>query len=1638
MSVASPYSTGGGGYSYEHHVGAYFLAHLLRGTDVIGIGGAPNCVKFQQSRSGNPLDDIVVRVSDGQKIQTMYVQVRSKITVSKNNAAFADIIRRCYREFTDDGFNKESDRLCIIVPHYAQNVRSHFIPISDTARSSNNAAEFFKNIFSSAHSQKKHDNVKMIRELLDCNPDMCDNELWMFLKTFNIISLDIDNDDSHEFKQCIELCSDMLGADNMSDGKKLFDRLVRLSGEFSKNSAVIDWKMLKEQLADFAIGEPRWMSVEIDNLLRHSENVTESIRDTIEEKLTFLRSGVMQKVENSIRDSTMLVLTGQPYVGKSAVLKRLAGRLSKHGTVVVFSIERMTGMDLESFLRKLGIKSNFENILHALPQPCYVLIDGFDKLPYNNNKITIVRELLSQIQSYNNQKNRKAVLAPCKIVTTCRTQELESVQSEILSGLNFKTNLLEVMPLSDTELKHIGVNKELGSILEKEHLIKILKIPGYLHILRGGLKTDLDDASGQITESWICRKFWEVMVMRSGGLRPGRGNAHTRAMLVKRCGEASLEGSELSDVLLSRHQDEVDGLVSDKILRRVSDTVVLDSDVFEDYALVEIIKDRASTIQKFLSGKEKSGKLRRSFNLYVSEILEVDCSAEQYYRLLQDVSADESLAIWRHECMSALVMSGSLPHTISKMREFLLQDKSALLAEVVRTLNSVAWTTTPPSMVQSSNHAKNQNADAQSIPLHEKWDPVIEFILDEFEALDDSLILEFCKNIAAWMVTSPNNLLKSRVGLAAIGFFEKNLEDHNYTNTSLSYTDYDLLNRWIITTVIFATGSIRDQVNQFLSKYALGSHESIFEYLVLRSSAARLLCEHLPEITSHLMGEMMCRQQPRPKSYKYGPPLNLGLGHFYQVPTPYEGPFFYFLQVNPKYGLQVINRIVNHATDMWKLERVLEKRQPLPQTIQISGKTVCVYGDETVYGWFRPGRAPLELTIVLMALERWMDIHIENGTQPAKLFEIVLANTNSVSVVGVCVTVALKHHSVTLDAALPFLSNPAFWHMDHERCYKELQMNSLISIYGMFDHSDKTKKSCDILRKQTNQIHRQRHMGSLVTEILFIGSDEINHKLQKEMMGFVGKIPYFFKDEKTNTKITSERRRNCELWFEQTKKENYRLAKTNEEDLLSVEFDSDKHLTEEEKSDKNSAAEYIKLNRFMIWAEKFNSTAVPPDGFTVNSALEYVESFDRSFESSPDDHKQCMINARAHFIGALVAHKWGYILNRKGEQWCLDQIDRILNQNYPEASENSLFPYAINRAIARILPYILLRFPRKKNFKNDILKHSRTRNTEILQCLFTSLSCLWNVDDKLVLKCMTNVINAVKDEAYVRDGAVYAHTDKLVSLLCVFPSEYDISSRRTRQKITKILEHLLKFTLDSYLAANKKRDHNEWHLHGAKWNMYFFSVICMIVSKCPEENSALLDTIDHNWQECREIMIDFMTALLVVMTSTTEVSLLNIWQKYFQIIMNSDVVKNAFSEDEQINKILGLAIFVNPHNPTDIKTLHNYTDMLTEHIDVWCQHSSHIPDCLSHLVAFLCTTGKHVLFPHGVRWLHIFAFRLDKNGYLDQKINVLSNIICKIWNDYKNNLQKESPEYTQFIEIVDLLAINNDPQAEIIRNELHQ
>lgn len=202
-NIASPYSTGGGGVSFEQQVGAYYLAAILLGDIPRGQnGGIAKEVKFQRLYEGEPLDDLIIcsNLPNGTEAK-LALQIKRDLTFGEKDEIFDEVISACWETFSSPIFNKNIDHFGIVISLYSKKVDEHYQTVLKWAKNSTSSDDFIKRINTTGLSNKTQRSfVELISKKLNSitKENIKDDSLWNFLRHMLILRFDFEQTNSSE------------------------------------------------------------------------------------------------------------------------------------------------------------------------------------------------------------------------------------------------------------------------------------------------------------------------------------------------------------------------------------------------------------------------------------------------------------------------------------------------------------------------------------------------------------------------------------------------------------------------------------------------------------------------------------------------------------------------------------------------------------------------------------------------------------------------------------------------------------------------------------------------------------------------------------------------------------------------------------------------------------------------------------------------------------------------------------------------------------------------------------------------------------------------------------------------------------------------------------------------------------------------------------------------------------------------------------------------------------------------------------------------------------------------------------------------------------------------------------------------
>ena len=197
-NIINPYSTGGGGFTFENYIQTAFVVLMLAGGYLPCLPGKKiTKLKLQCKNAGFSTDDIVAYTVDNSTNveHKLLVQIKHDISITNSDKQFQEVITSAWTDFNNSSiFNKEKDVIALITGPLSKSDFYDTRIILDWARHSENEKDYFVKLANFCSNQKRN-KVEVFRKALNKangNIDISDELIFSFLRHFYIIGYDLD------------------------------------------------------------------------------------------------------------------------------------------------------------------------------------------------------------------------------------------------------------------------------------------------------------------------------------------------------------------------------------------------------------------------------------------------------------------------------------------------------------------------------------------------------------------------------------------------------------------------------------------------------------------------------------------------------------------------------------------------------------------------------------------------------------------------------------------------------------------------------------------------------------------------------------------------------------------------------------------------------------------------------------------------------------------------------------------------------------------------------------------------------------------------------------------------------------------------------------------------------------------------------------------------------------------------------------------------------------------------------------------------------------------------------------------------------------------------------------------------------
>ena len=194
-----------------------------------------------------------------------------------------------------------------------------------------------------------------------------------------------------------------------------------------------------------------------------------------------------------------------------------------------------------------------------------------------------------------------------------------------------------------------------------------------------------------------------------------------------------------------------------------------------------------------------------------------------------------------------------------------------------------------------------------------------------------------------------------------------------------------------------------------------------------------------------------------------------------------QSPLMAFLGVAPDVALGVITQLVNFCTDRW----AEHEGDEAPLQLAARGEPLRPFiGDHDVLRWSQgASHSNGHLFAALDALERWLTMQIDRGTDVEPIVARLFREAHSVGMIGVLVNVAKHQPDLLRTSLLPLVSSPWLYYWD---AYRVEHIGYTFQSHMWFRLGEEIY---EIMHKWAFAPHRARPLLNVVTKLLLSDTD---------------------------------------------------------------------------------------------------------------------------------------------------------------------------------------------------------------------------------------------------------------------------------------------------------------------------------------------------------------------------------------------------------------------------------------------------------------------------------------------------------------------------------------------------------------------
>jgi hypothetical protein len=1286
--VSSPTSSGGGGTTFEQHVGAYWLAQLLTGAHPpVLIDAVVNQVHFQTEYLGWNTDDLLVICDQAGRRRCLAIQVKLSFTVSSGDEECVKAFRDFWLDYRSPGpMQAEDDRFVLVVSRGTERLLKHFAGLLEAARAAPDALDFEQRLnvtgFLSKIAHRFFKEIQTIVEGIE-GRTVGAADLWPFLRLMHVMSLDLHNStrQTESHIRTLLAYSARGSGDPRAIAQATWHHLVALASEADTARSYSRAELPASLLEQHDVLPPTDWRV-LRRLEEHSQVVLQKVESTIGPDLHLSRSSLLQRVLEQQESNQVVLIVGPAGSGKSALAKEAVLVAAGMQPTFAFRAEEFAQPHLDTALGMATGGYGTETLralLGAHPR-VVILVESVERLLEART-----RDAFGDLVDLVKQDTR------VRLVLTCRDYSAELVRTIFLQAKGIDHGVVDVPPLDDDELRQVQVAvPALSRPLSSPPLRRILRNPYFLGQalrIQWAPERPLPES-----EREFRILFWREIIRAEGRAPGGMPRLREEAFV----GVALRRARTLLPYVHEREFDTeaVAALRADALLESPNDSrshVAPAHDALEDWAILHWLDQAHRSVERSIA--ELSGvvgphpAVRRSYRAWVAELIARDApAAERLFRSALDGAG--ASAQFRDDTLVAFMRAPTARDFLERHETRILGRDHSNLRRLIHLLRVACVRTADwaPAALGAGG------AIHFSVPDGPAWSAILRLVQKHIEYFEPSeyLLLVGLIEDAVRDVTWQNPRMEAEDAVAAIAYKILPAYDH--------WNGEDARKR-VLAVIAKVPLANREQFASLLGRFRKGDDPrdraaEELQDLVLSDPAGFPAARDLPDVVAsaargYLMldeGEV-CRWERMGTFLDLGPHFGLQYGHRREFfpPSALRGPWLALLRHHPHVGLDLLVDVCNQSIDWYVHPRVPQRLEPAWEVaVELPGGEILTHWvNDRLWNIYRGHSvSPYPLQSLLMALEKWLLEYARDHQEDldSVLLEL-LRRCESGAVAAVVASVATSQPHQAGETLLALLSAPDYVLLDRRRMAGERSHASLADMgVGVEDQIHQSE------RREANVLPHRKHDLEAAIANLQLGPHR--PRVQARIDAHLSALPS--ESEQTEEDLV------WRLALHRMDLRQYRVASADPDDddgaAKTIALELTPPAPELQALSEESAAQMAQMNErlgVLLWGmAEFEGRNEGRDSSAWRTQIARAESIDRGIDC-PDGGR----GGPGYVAAVAVRDHWNE-MSAEEQEWCVEVVcSEVLNDadRWGELYRMQRYAMAGDRPTAAVLPMLLLR-----------------------------------------------------------------------------------------------------------------------------------------------------------------------------------------------------------------------------------------------------------------------------------------------------------------------------------------------------------